>query len=71
MTPTFKEIWLQVNIEDITTEALDGVVERQNMHSLSVFDVEAWVNVDEITELDSQIVTGDLVHLDSPFFNII
>jgi hypothetical protein len=45
---TFEEVGLKVDIENIATEAFDGVVERQDMHSLSIFNVEALVNIDEI-----------------------
>lgn len=36
---TLEEVRLEVHVEDVAAEALDGVVERQNVHALSVLDV--------------------------------
>lgn len=68
---TFEEIGFEVDIENIAAEALDGVIEGQDVYALAVFDVKTLVDVDEIAELDSQVVTSDLVHLDSTFLNIV
>lgn len=68
---TFKEVGLEVNVKDISAETLYRVVEWENVNPLSVLDVGASVNVDEIPELDSQIVTGHLIHLDSAFLDTI
>ena len=68
MTRTFEEVRFEINIEEVTAETLDGVVEWKDVHSFTVLDIEALVNVDEITELDSEIVSGDLVYLDLALF---
>jgi hypothetical protein len=36
---TFEEVGLEVDIEDITTEAFDGVVEWQDVYPLAIFYV--------------------------------
>lgn len=41
------------------------------MDSLAVLDIRASVYVDEISEFDAEIVTGDLVHLDLALFDIV
>ncbi len=68
---TFQEVGLEVNIEDVTTQTLDGVVERQNMNSFSVLDVETLMYADEVAKFDSQIVTSNFVHLNAALFNVI
>ena len=68
MTRTFEEVRFEINIEEVTAETLDGVVEWKDVHSFTVLDIEALVNVDEITELDSEVVSGDLVYLDLALF---
>ena len=68
---TLKEIWLEVNIEDITGETLDRVVEGQDVDALAVLDVQARVHVDHVAKLDTEVVTCDLVHLDFALLNIV
>lgn len=68
---TLEEVRLEVHVEDVAAEALDGVVERQNVHTLSVLDVQALMYVYEITELDTQVVTGDFVHLDLALLDVV
>jgi hypothetical protein len=36
---TFEEVGLEVDIEDVTTETFDGVVEWQDVYPLAIFDV--------------------------------
>ena len=69
MTRTFQEVWLEIHVENVATQSLDRVVERKNMDALSVLDVEALVDVNEITELDAQVVTRDLVDANTAFLN--
>ena len=71
MTRTFQEVGLKIDVEDVATEALDGVIKGQDVYPLAVLDVQALVDVDEIAEFDSQVVTGYLVHLDSAVLNIV
>ena len=69
MTRTFEEVRFEINIEEVTAETLDGVVEWKDVHSFTVLDIEALMNVNEITELDSEVVSGNLVYLDLALFN--
>jgi len=68
---TLKEIWLEVHVENVAAESLDRIVKRQNMHSFSIFDVQALVHIDDIAELHAQVVSSDLVELDATFLDII
>jgi hypothetical protein len=68
---TLEEIRLEVDVEDIAAEAFDRVIERQDMDPFAVFDIQTLVNIDEITELHSQVVASHLVNLDTALFDII
>ena len=68
---TLEEIRLEVNFEYIAAETLDRVVEGKYVYALAVLDIEALMDIDKVTELHTQVVAGDFVHLDSPFFYII
>ena len=50
----------QVNVEDITTQAFNGIIEWQYMHPFTVFDVMTRVNVTQVTELHTEVVSGNL-----------
>ena len=71
MIHTLKEVWLEVDVENVAAETLDRVVEWQDMYALSVLDVEALMNMNKVSELDTQVVTGDLVHLDLALLDVI
>ena len=71
MTRTFEEVRFKINIEEVTAETLDGVVEGKDVYALAVLDVQARVHVDHVAKLDTEVVTGDLVHLDLALLNSI
>jgi hypothetical protein len=71
MTRTFKEIGLKIDVENVSTEALDRVIERKYMHPFSILDIETLVHVDEISQFDPEVITCNLVHLDSTFLDVI
>ncbi len=71
MNNPFEKVGLEVHLKDVSTETLDGVIERKDMHALAVFDVQTLMDVDEIAEFHSQIVTGDFVHLDLALFDVV
>ena len=58
---------IPINLENVTAQTLDRVIERKYVDALAVLDVEALVNIDEVAEFHSQIVAGHFVHLDSVF----
>ena len=41
------------------------------MYALAVLDVQALVHVDKVTELHSQVVASNFVHLDLAFLDVI
>ena len=71
LTCTFQEVGFEVNIKDDTAQTLDRVVERQNVYTLAVFDVEALVNVDKIAQFYAEVVAGNFVHLDAALLDVI
>jgi hypothetical protein len=71
LTQTLEEVWLEVNLKDIPTKALHGVIEGKYMYTLAVLDVKTLVHVDEIAEFYPQVVTSDFVHLDSALLDVI
>ena len=68
---TLQEVRLEVDIEQVAAETLHGIVERKYVYSLAVLDVRTSVNVNDIAELDSQVVSGDLVHLNLALVDIV
>jgi hypothetical protein len=46
---TLEEVRLEIDLEQVATQPLDGVVKGEDMYPLSILDVETLVNVDEIT----------------------
>jgi hypothetical protein len=61
---TLKEVRLEVDLEQVPAEALDRVVEGEDVHALAVLDVVALVDVHKVAELDADVVARDLVELD-------
>jgi hypothetical protein len=41
------------------------------VNAFPVLDVHARMNVDDVTQLDSDVVSGDLVHLNAAFLHVI
>lgn len=54
-----EEVGLEEDVEDVAGEALDRVVERQDVDALAVLDVVAGVDGGNVAELDAQIVASD------------
>ena len=71
MRSTFKEVRLEVHVEDVAAQTLDGVVEGQDVDALAVLDIETLVHIDEIAKLDAQVVARDLVHLYPALLDIV
>jgi hypothetical protein len=57
---TFKELGLEVDIEDVTTETFDGVVERQDVYLLAVLYVITLMDVDKIAKFHTQVIPATL-----------
>jgi hypothetical protein len=71
MTRTFEEIGLEVDIENVATEAFNGIIERKDVDTFSVFDIETLVDVDEIGEFYAEVIASDLVHLNPTLLDVI
>jgi hypothetical protein len=68
---TFEKIGFEINVKDVSAQTLYRIVEWQDVYTLSVFDIQSLMDMDEITELDSQVVASDFVHLDSTILYVI
>jgi len=53
---------LQVSIKKIPSNALNGVIDGKNVHSLSVLNIRARVNGNNVTESNPKVTPDDLVH---------
>src|ERR1700689_4302044 len=67
---TLEEIMLEVNIKCIATQTLDRVVEGKCTRFPYLIPTGALMDIDEVTELHTQVVAGDFVHLDLLFFYV-
>jgi hypothetical protein len=54
-----QEVWLQVHLEQVSGQALDGIVERQDVHPFTVLDVVTCMDVAEIAQSHSKVVSRD------------
>ena len=59
-----KEVGLEVNIEEVAGNTLDGVVEGKDVDALAVRDVTARGYSNNIGEADAEVLSDDLVHTD-------
>jgi len=58
-TLTVKEIGFHGNIEDVSAQTLDGIINQKYVHSLAVvLDVKALVHVNEVSKLHTQVVVA-------------
>ena len=65
------EVGLEIDVKDIPAKTFDGVVERKDMNTLSVFYILTGMYDDKIAKLHSQVVAGYFVHLYPTLFYII
>lgn len=54
-----QEVWLQVDLEQVAGDTLDGVVYGENMDALSVLDVGAGVKGDNVSKADTQVLANN------------
>lgn len=54
-----EEIRLEEDFENVAGETLDGIVKGQDVYTLAIFDVVASVNVGNISQFHSKVVSGD------------
>ena len=66
---TIEEVRLEINLEQVTTQTLNGVVKGKDVYPLSVLDIETLVNVDKITEFYTQVLSRNLVQLNASFLD--
>jgi len=50
------------SLSQITSDTFDCVIDWQNMYSVTIRDISARVDLNDVTESNSQVVSDDLVH---------
>lgn len=68
---TFKEIWLEIDIKNIFTQALDRVLEGKDVDTPAILDIEARAHANKITYLDTEIITDNPIYLDVTFRSLL
>jgi len=68
---TFKEVGFKVDIKNITAEILDRVIKRKNVNMFTIFNIEALININKITEFNAEINISNFVYLNSTILDII
>mmetsp|Transcript_26025 Transcript_26025/g.29787 ORF Transcript_26025/g.29787 Transcript_26025/m.29787 type:complete len:462 (-) Transcript_26025:596-1981(-) len=64
------EIGDQVGAGQISSQAFDGVIDGQNVNSVTVGDISTRVNTDNISKSDTEIFSDHFVHSDLLVFEI-
>jgi len=59
---SLEEVGLEIDVEKVSSNTLDSVVEGEDVDALSVRDVAAGGDGDDIREANAEILTNDLVH---------
>ena len=68
---TFKEVGFKIDIKNITAEILDRVIKRKNVNMFTIFNIKALMNINKITEFNTEINISNFVHLNSTILDII
>ena len=67
----FKEVGFKIDIKNITAEILDRVIKRKNVNMFTIFNIKALMNINKITEFNTEINISNFVHLNSTILDII
>ena len=57
-----EEVRLEEDVEEVARDALDRVVDREDVHALAVLDVGALVDGDDVAEAHLEVLPHALVH---------
>jgi hypothetical protein len=49
----FQEVWLEVDLEQVSSDTLDSVVDWQDMDAFAILDIRASMERDDISETDT------------------
>merc|ERR1719440_2620001 len=58
------KVRLEEDVEQVARDALDGVINRQDVHALAVLDIGALVDGDDVAEAHLEVLADALVHPD-------
>lgn len=56
----FEEIWLQVDLKNVSTQSLDRVIKGENVDAFPVLNVMAGLDVTQIAQFHAKVVAGHL-----------
>ncbi len=59
---SLEEVGLEEDLEPVSGQAFDRVVDGEDVDPLAVLDVRTFGNRDDVTESDSEVVSDDSVH---------
>lgn len=54
-----QEVGFEVNLEQVSSDALNSVVDREDVNAFAVFDISAGVKGDNISETDTKVLTNN------------
>mmetsp|Transcript_28442 Transcript_28442/g.80059 ORF Transcript_28442/g.80059 Transcript_28442/m.80059 type:complete len:454 (-) Transcript_28442:148-1509(-) len=64
-TVGLEEVGFEVHVKEVSSHALDGVVQREDVHALSVRHVPAGGDGHDIRQAHAEVLAHDLVHSDA------
>mmetsp|Transcript_81050 Transcript_81050/g.238195 ORF Transcript_81050/g.238195 Transcript_81050/m.238195 type:complete len:200 (+) Transcript_81050:2350-2949(+) len=59
-----QEVGLQIGVKEVTGDALDGIVQGQNMHTLAVGHIAASMHRYDVAKAHAQVLAHDFVQAD-------
>ena len=65
-TVGLEEVRLEEGLKQVAGDALDGVVDREDVDALAVLDIRARVDRDDVAEADTQVASDDCVQGATP-----
>ena len=66
-----QEVGLEIGLEEVALETLNGVIEGKNADGLGVRDLTGGVDGDDIAQLDTEVLANNLIHTDDTLGDII
>ena len=60
---SFKEVRLQICLEDVSRDTLDGIIERQDMYGFSVrHRIGDRLHGDDVSKFDAEVGSNNFIH---------
>ncbi len=61
---SFQEVRLEEDLEPVSGQPFDGVVDRQDVNSLAILDVRAFCHGDDVAQTNPEVISDNAVHAD-------